>query len=242
MKRFVSVSQRAEEADKAGSAACERASASKESNCEAGAEHETETKKESRMRPRASFSTFTGLLSPAGRRRTFTSQRLTSNAQTIKDMLSLATLKSYGELDEASDQLESGLSDDGSDSESGQQDGRHKMLTQPSGIIKGQGLDDTDLTESTDLSERSLHEWSTQSLPISPPTQPRRRMSVGAPSSPFVVRKDKEGSATIWVTTDALSAPHLELNIQLSNKRSSNRNRRRRSTRSAPSISTPSEK
>ena len=240
MKRFVSASQRAD-TDKAGCDDCERASAI-DSSCAAVAENEAEVKNDSRIRPRASFSTFTGLLSPAGRRRTFTSQSLTSSAQSIKDMLSLASLKSYGELDEVSDQPESGLSDDGSDAESGRVGGRPKMLYQPSGIIKGNGLDDTDLTESTDLSERSLHEASARSLPNSPPTQPRRRMSASAPSSPFVVRKDKEGSTTKWVTTDSLSAPHLELNIQLSNKRASHRNRRRRSTRSAPSITTPSEK
>lgn len=239
MKRFVTAHQKADD-DKTGIASG-RASASAHARTSALID-ETEVKSESKMKPRASFSTFTGLFSPGGRRRTFTSQGLSANAQTIKDMLSLASLKSYGELDDASARLDSGLSDDGSDSENERAATRPKMLSQPSGMIKPQALDDSDVTESTDLSERSLHESSTHSLPASSPNVPRRRMSAGPPSSPFVIRKDKEGSTTKWVAADSISAPYLELNIQPSNKRSSNRNRRRRSTRSAPSGSTAREK
>lgn len=209
--------------------ACQDGQSSK-SNLQTSSNDNAESKasEDDEKKRRSSFSKITSLLSPTSRRQAINQNNIAS-ARGIKGLLNPPDLTNYGELEDSMSLLEIGVSDQSSESAHGDHLGR--LLEQ-----SGKEADETEVTDAMDFSDKSLLGSSSHSVvACSPSTAPRRRAS--APSSPYVIRKDKRGSSTKWVkSSDELCKPYLELNIQVGNKRSSNRNRQRRSSRSSAAV------
>jgi hypothetical protein len=94
-----------------------------------------------------------------------------------------------------------------------------------------------DETEAMDMSAESVSALSPQTLMVTAQTISKAPFRRRVSQSPFVIRKNRQGSTTKWVPSPTDDGePYLQLNIQACNKGGYNRTRRQRSN---PSNNTP---